>query len=255
MIGHVFGIMALAGLAQCRTRLMQEGDIISDGSYSPNVIGGNEVKPAFKYPWVVSLQWKGNHVCGGTLIKADMVLTAAHCSTGSQGEFMVAVHRHNLAKSLTDEGAEIFKVLNRYVHESYNAMSNFNDVALWKLSGSYSGKFQPVVMDDGKASVAGTSVFGIGWGRVRVDGPLSPVLMQVEVPITNPDICINAMKEQGYTISTELQVCAGAPEGGKDTCQGDSGGPLVAIKENGPVLVGITSFGISCALPNLPGVS
>lgn len=215
MIGHGFGILALVGLAQCRTRLMQGGDDASDGSYSPNVIGGNEVKPAFKYPWVVSLQWKGNHVCGGTLIKPDMVLTAAHCSTGSQAEFMVAVHRHNLAKSINDEGAEIFKVVNRFVHESYNAMSNFNDVALWKLSGSYSGKFQPVVLDDGKASAAGASVFGIGWGRVRVDGPLSPVLMQVEVPITNPDTCINVMKEQGYTISTDLQVCAGAPEGGK----------------------------------------
>jgi len=37
---------------------------------------------------------------------------------------------------------------------------------------------------------------------------------------------------------------------GKDTCQGDSGGPLAC---NGQ-LVGVTSFGISCADPNFAGV-
>jgi len=45
-------------------------------------------------------------------------------------------------------------------------------------------------------------------------------------------------------------ICAGVPEGGKDACQGDSGGPLVV----GGQLVGIVSWGLSCALPDYPGV-
>ena len=44
-------------------------------------------------------------------------------------------------------------------------------------------------------------------------------------------------------------ICAGYPEGGKDSCQGDGGGPLVCNAE----LQGITSWGIGCAEPGRPG--
>jgi hypothetical protein len=42
--------------------------------------------------------------------------------------------------------------------------------------------------------------------------------------------------------------------GGKDSCQGDSGGPLVVPKGGKFRLVGDTSFGNQCALPNFPGI-
>ena len=45
-------------------------------------------------------------------------------------------------------------------------------------------------------------------------------------------------------------ICAGVPDGGKDACLGDSGGPLVV----GDKLVGIVSWGLSCALTDYPGV-
>lgn len=45
-------------------------------------------------------------------------------------------------------------------------------------------------------------------------------------------------------------ICAGQWNGGVDSCYGDSGGPLVCDD----VLVGIVSFGQSCALPKLPGI-
>jgi trypsin len=45
-------------------------------------------------------------------------------------------------------------------------------------------------------------------------------------------------------------ICAGVPQGGKDACQGDSGGPLVVQDK----LVGIVSWGLSCALAAYPGV-
>lgn len=48
--------------------------------------------------------------------------------------------------------------------------------------------------------------------------------------------------------------CAGDLRGGKDACKGDSGGPAIAKIKGKATLVGITSWGLGCGLPNKPGV-
>lgn len=56
---------------------------IQEEDYTNNrVIGGREAKPG-RWPWQVDLQAKrvypNGHVCGGTLISSQWLLTAAHC--------------------------------------------------------------------------------------------------------------------------------------------------------------------------------
>lgn len=80
-----------------------------------------------------------------------------------------------------------------------------------------------------------------------VGGEQSDHLMKVGVPITTDEECSTAY---GESYKPEGMVCAGVPEGGKDSCQGDSGGPMVVENK----LVGVVSWGEGCARPGKPGV-
>ena len=56
-------------------------------------------------------------------------------------------------------------------------------------------------------------------------------------------------------INDFASFCAGYMEGGKDACQGDSGGPLICLNDqNEPVLQGLVSWGVRCALEKYPGI-
>ena len=75
------------------------------------------------------------------------------------------------------------------------------------------------------------------------------------IPVIGHDNCSE------YDLLNEFIVdgmfCAGYERGQIDSCQGDSDGPFVRKAKNsrgGFELIGIVSWGIGCAEPNLPGV-
>ena len=79
------------------------------------------------------------------------------------------------------------------------------------------------------------------------------MLQFVHVPLMTNAQC-QATKYAPTQILPSM-VCAGLPQGGKDSCQGDSGGPLVVPDANGKAIVyGVVSWGIGCADPGYPGV-
>jgi hypothetical protein len=82
-------------------------------------------------------------------------------------------------------------------------------------------------------------------------------LNDVTVPTISNEDCNKRASYDGSV--TDAMLCAGYPEGGKDSCQGDSGGPIVkrTILADGTkqdTHVGIVSWGEGCALRNKPGV-
>ncbi|KAK7789440.1 hypothetical protein R5R35_008609 [Gryllus longicercus] len=91
----------------------------------------------------------------------------------------------------------------------------------------------------------GTGANVTGWGRISEDGPLSIPLRVVCVPIVSEDIC-----KWLFSYINPDMLCAGYPDGGKDSCTFDSGGALVADGEQ----VGLVSGGEGCARPCKPGI-
>merc|ERR1712198_688915 len=81
----------------------------------------------------------------------------------------------------------------------------------------------PAPMQD---TAAGSMVTVTGWGTTS-EGALGlpNVLHKVDVPVVSDEECNAAYGAAGYAVADSM-ICAGLPEGGKDSCQGDSGGPF-----------------------------
>ena len=216
------------------------------------IIGG---RPASRpYPYMVSLQDGGNHFCGGSLVRPDWVLTAAHCVEGTTEQqltnWRAVIGRVNLT---TEDGVE--HEIDKYViHSGYTGSpSDGDDIALLHLATPSS---QPLVRIGAPADKPlwepGDSVRVIGWGTSFYQvGPSPDELHELDVPVVSAEDCSSSYPEY----DEQTMVCAGEDTGLKDSCQGDSGGPLLAGDMSGdPVQVGTVSYGIGCGFPTFYGV-
>lgn len=205
------------------------------------IVGGVEAAKG-EFPFIVSLQssW-GGHFCGGSLIKKDWVLTAAHCIPGGIDTVVIGLHDQSA------QDVERLAVEKVIPHPDYNKKPQDFDFALVQLKGE--SKFPPVALNRAEIPAKAKMVTA-GWGATSEGGGVANLLQKVTVPYVTADRCAKAYPGK----ITEQMLCAGFDKGGKDSCQGDSGGPLVLGSGEKRVLAGVVSWGEGCARPKKYGV-
>ena len=216
------------------------------GQIEQKIVGGVEASVG-EFPFIVSLQ-SGSHFCGGSLIRKNWVLTAAHCvKGGTVRKILVGLHDQKNAVN-----AEVLTLKTIIAHPLYNTRTMEYDYAL--IQTNEDSSYAPIALNPTEIGFGADEIMSTvaGWGTLREGSYSLPAKLQkVDLPLVSTDECNKGYKGQ----IKDTMLCAGYPQGGKDSCQGDSGGPLVANDVNGDrYLIGVVSWGQGCARANYYGV-
>ena len=236
---------------------------------TPRIIGGDDAANG-EYPFMAALVSPitaaanrdsdfDTQFCGGSIIAARWILTAAHCVTEGGGLIDLADIAVITGVTVLDDAAgsaprtAVTAIIR---HPAYNDGTLANDVALLQLAADVAtdSDFTLYRSNILPAPVLGTDLTAIGWGAVDNVPNFVPELQEVVLDFIPFAACNEAIYYDG-----ELDpgmTCAGFLAGPpRDSCGGDSGGPLVYDIGGIWHQVGITSFGDNlCADEFKPGV-
>jgi len=150
------------------------------------------------------------HWCGGSIIDANHILTAAHCLDHGISTYRVHAGENNLE---SDDGTEqVLDIAEIIIHPEYlnGEGTNANDIAILRLAFplAFNDAVQPIALPNpGHIS---TGVFQTsGWGALTQGGGSPDVLQKVQVPLVEDAQC--AEYYGSGQINGDIQICVNTP--------------------------------------------
>lgn len=240
-MNRIFLLWVLCGTVLVCSHSLAQEDITP---IKKRIVGG-EKTDIKQHPWQVAISVKidgKNHLCGGSIVALRWIVTAAHCFKKTTGKSDVRTKSGATDYLAAGTWAAIERVI---LHPDYRASTNENDIALVKLVKSPpSGRVIPIA--SASLKIPPEQFLEVtGWGATEEGGDTSTVLLRASVPYADSKTCNDASVYNGRI--KPGMMCAGHRDGRVDSCQGDSGGPLVWRTSDGPLLVGVVSWGDGCA--------
>lgn len=243
------------------------------------VVGGYDVPDDEYVPYQVSMQFltrngKQRHFCGGSLIAANRVLTAAHCVNGQNASRISVVAG---VRDLNDNSGRRSQVQSYEMNEHYEELVT-SDIAILKIDPPFelddTQRIATIDVSSSEMVGADQPVLLTGWGSVFHfgTGPFAKyptILQKLSYKTLANDKCKETM-----TQLTDTEICA-LERFGKGACnvsvtsvytplypvincipllQGDSGGPLVMQSGESLKQVGVVSYGTAFCASNSPDV-
>ncbi|XP_048190411.1 probable threonine protease PRSS50 [Perognathus longimembris pacificus] len=222
---------------------------------------------AKRWPWMVSVRANSTHVCAGTIIASQWVLTAGHCLTQPDMNYTVRVGSPWLDE-VTEKTVDL-QVLQVIVHRRFRParywswVGTSNNIGLLKLQRplKYDDHVWPICLPGLEFEVEDKSVCAVtGWGYPRAVGALPQfrTIQEREVVILNSQKCEDFYHRSAkipslVRIITPQMICVSDINREK-FCYETTGEPLACSSDDSWYLVGLVSWGAGCHKTDSPPI-
>lgn len=176
------------------------------------IVGGHQVNIT-DAPWQVSLEYRGKHLCGGSIISNRWIVTAAKCLPYDTNDWQFMKVRVGTGDK--EKNGQLLEVDKTVMHPRWTPVNMDYDFGLILLDDAleFTDRIRPIRLAAADYAIAtGTKCLVTGWGLTNHPDQSTNKLRGVMVPIVDQHTCQRA--HAAYMTFQPRMICAGDFEHG-----------------------------------------